>query len=73
MSAMDPRRFHNANAGVSTMKVHILDRPLPKGKLEVSFSAFAFFFSEMVQYYQQRVENISDLEHRFLLCMHESI
>jgi len=30
----------------------------------VSLSAFAFLFSEMVQYFQGRVQNISDLENR---------
>eukprot|EP01060_Flectonema_neradi_P041699 TRINITY_DN9983_c0_g1_i1.p1 TRINITY_DN9983_c0_g1~~TRINITY_DN9983_c0_g1_i1.p1 ORF type:complete len:135 (+),score=22.86 TRINITY_DN9983_c0_g1_i1:49-405(+) len=28
----------------------LLERPIPKGKSEVSLSAFAFMFSEMVQY-----------------------
>lgn len=31
---------------------------------QVSLSAFAFLFSEMVQYFQGRVQNISDLENR---------
>ncbi|OQR86897.1 trafficking protein particle complex subunit [Achlya hypogyna] len=39
-----------------------LDRPIGRGKTEVSESAFSFLFCEMVQYYQRRVENISDLE-----------
>lgn len=30
----------------------------------MSLSAFAFLFSEMVQYFQSRVQNISDLESR---------
>lgn len=33
--------------------------------VQVSLSAFAFLFSELVQYNQGKVENISDLEHRF--------
>ncbi len=40
----------------------LLDRPLGRGKTEVSESAFSFMFCEMVQYYQGRVQNISDLE-----------
>ena len=32
--------------------------------VQVSLSAFAFLFSELVQYNQGKVENISDLEHR---------
>ena len=32
----------------------------PRG--EVSLSAFAFLFSEMVQYYQNRVDSVADLE-----------
>nr|KJB65344.1 hypothetical protein B456_010G090900 [Gossypium raimondii] len=31
-------------------------------KQEVSLSAFAFFFSELVQYNQTRVDNIAELE-----------
>lgn len=33
---------------------------------EVSLSAFAFLFSELVQYNQNRVESVNDLEKRFL-------
>ncbi|TMW69523.1 hypothetical protein Poli38472_001679 [Pythium oligandrum] len=57
---MEPRR----STGVATTKLHILDRPLSRGKNEVSLSAFAFLFSEMVQYFQGRVQNINDLETR---------
>ncbi|CAK4072895.1 unnamed protein product [Aphanomyces euteiches] len=39
-----------------------LDRPLGRGKTEVSESAFSFLFSELVQYFQRRVLNINDLE-----------
>lgn len=81
---MEPRR----STGLSATKLHILDRPLSRGKNEVrvlmcvracalvginccscvdeqvSLSAFSFLFSEMVQYFQGRVQNISDLESR---------
>mmetsp|Transcript_27260 Transcript_27260/g.35756 ORF Transcript_27260/g.35756 Transcript_27260/m.35756 type:complete len:189 (+) Transcript_27260:96-662(+) len=43
---------------------NILDRPIGKGKGEVSMSAFSFLFSEMVQYNQNRVQSIADLEKR---------
>eukprot|EP00252_Welwitschia_mirabilis_P020453 TRINITY_DN5018_c0_g1_i3.p1 TRINITY_DN5018_c0_g1~~TRINITY_DN5018_c0_g1_i3.p1 ORF type:complete len:214 (+),score=42.10 TRINITY_DN5018_c0_g1_i3:328-969(+) len=43
---------------------NVLDRPLSKGKQEVSLNAFAFLFSELVQYSQTRVDNIAELEHR---------
>ncbi|CAM9435278.1 unnamed protein product [Heterosigma akashiwo] len=43
---------------------NILDRPVPKINKEVSLSAFSFLFSEMVQYNQNRVMSISDLEKR---------
>lgn len=33
---------------------------------QVSQSAFALLFSEMIQYSQNRVESISDLERRYL-------
>ncbi|KAL0451637.1 UNVERIFIED_CONTAM: Trafficking protein particle complex subunit [Sesamum latifolium] len=37
---------------------------LGKGKQEVSLSAFAFLFSELVQYNQTQVDNIAELERR---------
>ncbi|KAJ4842491.1 Ca(2+)-binding ATP:ADP antiporter sal1 [Turnera subulata] len=43
---------------------NILDKPLSKGKQEVSLSAFAFLFSELVQYNQTQVDNIAELERR---------
>ncbi|CAM8977271.1 unnamed protein product [Rhodiola kirilowii] len=45
---------------------NVLDKPLSKGKQEVSLSAFALFlFSELVQYYNQtQVDNIGELERR---------
>ncbi|KAK3284089.1 hypothetical protein CYMTET_8246 [Cymbomonas tetramitiformis] len=42
----------------------VLDRPIGKGKTEVSLSAFAFLFSELVQYSQQRVTKTDELEKR---------
>jgi hypothetical protein len=43
----------------------IYDRSLNKTRLsEVSASAFAFLFSEIVQYTQKRVSGIGDLERR---------
>lgn len=43
----------------------IYDRPLNKARAaEVSASAFAFLFSEVVQYTQKRVSGINDLERR---------
>jgi hypothetical protein len=43
---------------------HPLDRGLGKGRGDVSLSAFAFLFSELVQYHQSRVASIGDLERR---------
>jgi len=42
----------------------ILNKPLSKGKTEVSLSAFSFLFSEFIQYSQVRVNNINELEKR---------
>ncbi|XP_010545458.1 PREDICTED: trafficking protein particle complex subunit 5-like isoform X1 [Tarenaya hassleriana] len=52
--------------GVGKMKQYsnVLDKPLGKGKQEVSLSAFAFLFSELVQYNQTQVDNIAELERR---------
>eukprot|EP00899_Mesostigma_viride_P006639 jgi/Mesvir1/15977/Mv08286-RA.1 len=44
--------------------VPLVDRPLSRGKTEVSLSAFAFLFSELVQYCQTRVSNIGELERK---------
>ena len=41
---------------------NIVDRPLPKGRGEVSLSSFAFLFSELVQYSQRNVTHIGELE-----------
>ena len=40
----------------------ILDRPLSRGKSDVSLSSFAFLFSEYVQYCTNRVMTIPDLQ-----------
>jgi trafficking protein particle complex subunit 5 len=46
---------------------NIYDRPLNRTRTtEVSASAFAFLFSEVVQYTQKRVNGIADLERRYL-------
>uniref|UniRef100_A0A3B4CLY9 Trafficking protein particle complex 5 n=1 Tax=Pygocentrus nattereri TaxID=42514 RepID=A0A3B4CLY9_PYGNA len=45
-------------------KSAILERPLSRPKTEVSLSAFAFLFSEMVQYCQNRVYSVSELQAR---------
>ncbi|CAN1328256.1 Trafficking protein particle complex subunit 5 [Linum perenne] len=52
--------------GASKIKQYsnVLDKPLSKGKQEVSLSAFAFLFSELVQYNQTQVDNIAELERR---------
>jgi hypothetical protein len=50
-------------------KLSIYDRHLNKTKTsEVSGSAFAFLFSEVVQYTQKRVSGINDLERRSVLA-----
>ena len=43
---------------------NIVDRPLPKGKSEVSLSAFSFLFSELVQYHRTRASSIAELEQK---------
>jgi len=48
---------------------NIYDRNLNKTRTtEVSAAAFAFLFSEMIQYTQKRVSGIGDLERRCVLC-----
>ena len=36
----------------------LVDKPLSKGKREVSLSAFAYIFSEMIQYCQVRLPRV---------------
>jgi len=43
---------------------NILDRPLSKGKTEVSQSIVALLFSEIVQYSQSRVFTVPELQTR---------
>ncbi len=57
--------------GVDAMEVRftrgksaILERSLTRPKTEVSVSAFALLFSEMVQYCQSRVYSVSELQAR---------
>lgn len=54
-----------AGAQKPSSRPNIYDRPLNKTRTaEVSASAFAFLFSEVVQYMQKRVSGIDDLERR---------
>lgn len=49
----------------SMASISVLDRPLTKGRADnVSLSAFGLLYSELVQYHQNRVSNISELERR---------
>uniref|UniRef100_A0A182JUN8 Trafficking protein particle complex subunit 5 n=1 Tax=Anopheles christyi TaxID=43041 RepID=A0A182JUN8_9DIPT len=53
------------NLNLSTRpKASILDKPLSRGKGEVSLSSYALLFSELVQYSQSRVSTIPDLQTR---------
>lgn len=46
---------------------NLLDKPLSKGKSEVSFSCFSLLFSELVQYSQSKSNSITELHERFIL------
>ncbi|KIM32553.1 hypothetical protein M408DRAFT_19953 [Serendipita vermifera MAFF 305830] len=51
---------------VNLVRPNIYDRPLNKTRnAEVSLSAFAFLFGEMVQYTQKRVAGIADFERKW--------
>nr|XP_054765346.1 trafficking protein particle complex subunit 5-like [Lytechinus pictus] len=43
-------------------KTSLVDRPLSKGKGEMNISTFALLFSEMVQYCQNRVSSVPELQ-----------
>ncbi|MFS7949305.1 putative TRAPP I complex, subunit 5, NO signaling/Golgi transport ligand-binding domain superfamily [Helianthus anomalus] len=51
-------------AGKMKQYTNVLDKPLSKGRQEVSLSGFAYLFSELVQYNQTQVDNIGELERR---------
>jgi len=54
---------HVATVSKNTSRPNIYDRNLNKTRnAEVSGAAFAFLFSEIVQYTQKRVSGINDLE-----------
>lgn len=46
-------------------RTSILDKPLSRGKGEVSLSIFALLFSEIVQYSQSRVLTVPELQNRW--------
>lgn len=45
-------------------RTSILDKPLSRGKGEVSLSSFALLFSELVQYSQSRVLTVPEMTNR---------
>lgn len=47
-------------------RTSILDRPLSRGKGEVSLSCFALLFSEVVQYCQNKVYTVPELQNKFV-------
>jgi hypothetical protein len=51
-------------APVIRPKTNILDKSLSRGKQEVSLSAFALLFSEMVQYCQSRSSTVPELQQK---------
>jgi hypothetical protein len=51
-------------APVIRPKTSILDKSLSRGKQEVSLSAFALLFSEMVQYAQTRSNTVPELQQK---------
>lgn len=47
-------------------RLSILDKPLSRGKGEVSLSCFALLFSEVVQYCQNKSQTVPELQNRFI-------
>lgn len=45
-------------------KASILDKPLSRGKGEISLSCFALLFSEVVQYCQNKSHTVPELQNR---------
>ncbi|CAI5534250.1 unnamed protein product, partial [Closterium sp. Naga37s-1] len=63
-SSFAPAKMMIGGASRPKQLQNIVDRPMSRGKSEVSLSALAFLFSEMVQYSQTRVNNIAELERK---------
>lgn len=59
-----PLPFNPAKKMSSRPRTNILDKPLSRGKGEVSLSCFALFFSEVVQYCQNKVYTVPELQAR---------
>ncbi|ELU03713.1 hypothetical protein CAPTEDRAFT_195837 [Capitella teleta] len=49
-------------ASFTKQRSNILEKPLSKGKGEINLSTFALLFSEMVQYSQNRVYSVPELQ-----------
>lgn len=45
-------------------KSNILDKPLSRGKGEISLSCYALLFSEVVQYCQNKSQTVPELQTR---------
>lgn len=52
-------------------RTSILDKPISRGKGEVSLSSFALLFSEVVQYSQNRVCTVPELQNRWITFIHD--
>lgn len=48
----------------SRTKSSILDKPLSRGKGEISLSCYALLFSEIVQYCQNKSHTVPELQNR---------
>ena len=69
-SSSTPNSAHDRNDSVSTPappQQTVYDRSLARKRGEVSLSAFAYIFSEAVQYCHSRSKDVSELEHRLNL------
>ena len=54
-------------------RTSILDKSLSKGKGEVSLSCFALLFSELVQYCQNRVYTVPELQTKLVFLINTAI
>lgn len=68
--SLPPTPLISTTLGQSRQRPNIYDRNLNKTRTaEVSASALAFLFSEVVQYTQKRVSGINDLERRLAVSL----
>ncbi|RDD47813.1 Trafficking protein particle complex subunit 5 [Trichoplax sp. H2] len=62
--------MESKSASIQRKSTNILEKPLSKGRGEINLSTFAFLFSELVQYCQNRSSSVVDLQQKLASLGH---